>query len=88
MTLSEHAAALGLAQRELADHIDRQSKPERGWNLDDWGVHCSRDVEAARAKRDEVAAEYREAVRLARIALSDRKPGYFTPRREQEFFHD
>lgn len=82
MKLSDHAAALGVAQRELAAAIDRQSKPERGWTLEDWGRHVTRDVEAARAKRDAVAAEYRAAVAAWKRALAAREPGYWAAMRE------
>lgn len=76
MTLAEHAEALGAASRELAAAIDRQSKPEPGWNLGPWSRHVAKDVAAARAKRDAVAAEYRAAVVAFKRALDGRSPSW------------
>jgi hypothetical protein len=81
MTLDDYAAALGDASRELAELIAKQSKPEHGWTLANWGRHIGRQVEAARAKRDAIATEYRTAVVAWKRAFDEREPGYWAERR-------
>jgi hypothetical protein len=81
MTLDDYAVALGAASRELAELIAKQSKPEQGWTLANWGRHIGRQVEAARAKRDAIATEYRAAVTAWKRAFADREPGYWAERR-------
>lgn len=87
MRLHTLAAQLGDASRELAEAIDRQSKPPPpGWNLGPWCRHVARDVKAARAKRDAVATEYRAEVVAVRRALMDRRLGYWAEKGAQS--HD
>jgi AraC-like DNA-binding protein len=81
VTLDDYAAALGDASRELADLIAKQSQTPPGVKHITWSRELVREVEAARARRDAIATEYRAAVTAWKRALADREPGYWAERR-------